>query len=677
MIDLTFSLTSPSIIMEAPKKKRKLWDESSMVSAMEAVSSNSMKVAEAARHFSVPRKSLENRVKQRVTHGKKSGPPRVLSDEEECGLVEYIKYMSRGGFPMTSKIICAYAWAISKRNGRSSRFSATGPSWHWWCDFRRRHPELTLRSTDKLDRGRARNANMLVLKEYFDLLDKTLVENNMKNKCHRIYNCDESGFELDNTPHKVLAIKGAKHVYSQSMGTLEHITVHACSCANGTMLPPMIIFAKGFPGGAYTRGGPTNALYAKSESGYMDGELYLLWFKKIFLKYCSSERPVLLVQDGHKSHMTVDLIDLARANDVILFNLPPHTTHATQPLDKSIFKPLKSAFANVLKSVTFARQNFTLSKSDFPRMFTEPYDKTCTPFRVKQSFCDAGICPFDPSKIKIDVLSPSEHFQVVSTPSSGSAANESPSASGVTLAPDTPTPSPVVSGSSLTTPPSTGSSHCSSSANTPCNPLLAAGLIPESLADIFEVPERSVKETRRRINTKARVITGDEYVEEIRKKEEEAQQKEREKQRRKKEREEKKAAKEMEKRQKEAKKSKTPRGRAQVNPRKNVTPGQSSSTSKSAEDNPQPSGTHLRLSRSRNPSARFIEGMLQSSISSESEEDDSCFKCGNKYPPHYDALPYDDNIDWISCRSCDRWYHVCCIDYDDELDLFVCHLCED
>ena len=44
-------------------------------------------------------------------------------------------------------------------------------------------------------------------------------------------------------------------------------------------MPPMIIFAKGFPGGPYTQGGLNKALYAKSESGYMDGELYLLWFK--------------------------------------------------------------------------------------------------------------------------------------------------------------------------------------------------------------------------------------------------------------------------------------------------------------------------------------------------------------------------------------------------------------
>ena len=183
------------------------------------------------------------------------------------------------------------------------------------------------------------------------------------------------------------------------------------------MLPPMIIFAEGFPGGAYTRGGPTNALYAKSESGYMDGELYLLWFEKVFLKYCSRDRPVMLIQDGYKSHMTLSMIETAQRESVILFNLPPHTTHASQPLDQSIFKPLKAAFGTALKSVTFTRQDYVLPNSDFPRVFCHPYDMTCTPYRVKQSFHDAGICPFDPSTIKFDVLGPSEHFLAPGTDS--------------------------------------------------------------------------------------------------------------------------------------------------------------------------------------------------------------------------------------------------------------------
>ena len=44
--------------------------------------------------------------------------------------------------------------------------------------------------------------------------------------------------------------------------------------------------------------------------------------------------------------MTLSMIETARRENVILFNLPPHTTHVTQPLDESIFKPLKAAFGN-------------------------------------------------------------------------------------------------------------------------------------------------------------------------------------------------------------------------------------------------------------------------------------------------------------------------------------------
>lgn len=88
--------------------------------------------------------------------------------------------------------------------------------------------------------------------------------------------------QLDSTNDRVLGPKGVKHVHSQSMGTREHITVHVCVCANGKVMPPMIIFAKGFPGGPYAREGPNGALYAKSESGYMDGELYLKGFRRYF-----------------------------------------------------------------------------------------------------------------------------------------------------------------------------------------------------------------------------------------------------------------------------------------------------------------------------------------------------------------------------------------------------------
>ena len=106
----------------------------------------------------------------------------------------------------------------------------------------------------------------------------------------------------------------------------------------------MIIFPKAFPGGAYTFEGPDDAVYTKSDSGWVDSSLFLSWMKKSFLKFAVPERPLILFVDGHKSHVTLEVIDLAREKNVILFCLPPHTAHALQPLDVAVFKSLKITF---------------------------------------------------------------------------------------------------------------------------------------------------------------------------------------------------------------------------------------------------------------------------------------------------------------------------------------------
>ena len=84
--------------MESSSKRKKLWEESSMLAAMEVVEGKKMNIHQVAKHFSVPRKSLENRVKKRVVHGTNPGPAPVLNNDEEDALLEYVKYMQEEGF---------------------------------------------------------------------------------------------------------------------------------------------------------------------------------------------------------------------------------------------------------------------------------------------------------------------------------------------------------------------------------------------------------------------------------------------------------------------------------------------------------------------------------------------------------------------------------------------------
>ena len=54
-----------------------------------------------------------------------------------------------------------------------------------------------------------------------DLINKTLINNNLLNSPLKIYNCDETFLPLDNTREKAVTAKGAKNVYCQALGTSE------------------------------------------------------------------------------------------------------------------------------------------------------------------------------------------------------------------------------------------------------------------------------------------------------------------------------------------------------------------------------------------------------------------------------------------------------------------------
>jgi len=53
----------------------------------------------------------------------------------------------------------------------------------------------------------------------------------------------------------------------------------------------------------------------------------------------------LLVMDRHSSYITARFIAFCIEHSIKLLILPPHTSHVLQPLDVSVFSPLKRALA--------------------------------------------------------------------------------------------------------------------------------------------------------------------------------------------------------------------------------------------------------------------------------------------------------------------------------------------
>ena len=71
------------------------------------------------------------------------------------------------------------------------------------------------------------------------------------------------------------------------------------------------------------------------------------WCEGHFLKQCGIAQPQLLILDSHSSQESLNLLTSAKANDIHLLALPPHTTHWMNPLDKTSFGPFQKEYNTV------------------------------------------------------------------------------------------------------------------------------------------------------------------------------------------------------------------------------------------------------------------------------------------------------------------------------------------
>ena len=265
-----------------------------------------------------------------------------------------------------------------------------------------------------LEHSRAEALNPDVVNEYFGLLGETLDKLGLKNKPRQIFNCDKTFLPLDCNKEKAVARKITNNSYCQSYGTSEHITLLCCTSAAGIPYPPMIISSKSFPRCPYRLEGPEDALDARSESGWIDTELFLAWLKKIFLKLvveCAH------LTDGHKTYTNIDVIDVCRENDITLFCLPPHMTHALQPLGVAVFKSLKDSFAKAVRALSFTKKNFIVSKREFAHVVKRPLDQAFSITNINSGFAKCRLYPFKPDAVakKKMILSERYMFRLCTT----------------------------------------------------------------------------------------------------------------------------------------------------------------------------------------------------------------------------------------------------------------------
>ncbi|THU76725.1 DDE-domain-containing protein [Dendrothele bispora CBS 962.96] len=165
-----------------------------------------------------------------------------------------------------------------------------------------------------------------------------------------IYGADETGLQqgIGMSKH-VIAGAGNSVQHQQRSGNQGNITVLRTICADGTSLPPAVIFKGEGYQVKWKQDNPLNASIGYSKKGYVDGEIGVVWveiFDKTMKEKANGQHRLLLV-NGHVSHYTSGFLCYACEYNIVIVCYPSHLTHAYQGLDVVIFAVLKCRWTEI------------------------------------------------------------------------------------------------------------------------------------------------------------------------------------------------------------------------------------------------------------------------------------------------------------------------------------------
>ena len=409
----------------------------SMQNAIKAINEQGMSIKKAAFLYGINRTTLMNHVKQ--SHAGKVGRPTVLTPNEEALIVHALKKLGDWGFGIDRQAVQSIVIDYLNSCGRQNPFKCGKPGIDWMYAFESRwKTELSRRVGQPLPANRAYACNSAVVDDFFQKLEAAVERLDLKSKPQNIFNVDESGFQTDIGSQKLFCKRGLKNPHKTvASSTKTMYTVQVCCSANGDFLPLYVIYKGLHLYNTWCVGGPPDIRYNCSPSGWMESQQFVDWFEKVFIEATGHlEGNKLLIFDGHNSHISSSVVELAAKNDIELLCLPAHTSSILQPLDVGVFKTVKASWRKCLRSFYDKTRYSNVDKRQFPKLLKELVD--CGAFtraNAISAFEACGIYPLNQARITADKLA-------TSVPLTSSATNSSVTPT------DGPAPSP--SGTALT-----------------------------------------------------------------------------------------------------------------------------------------------------------------------------------------------------------------------------------
>lgn len=356
--------------------------------AMKDVEENKLSIRKAAIKWGINRQTLADRISGKVKAERRSGPPPLLSKAEENLLAEWLIELSNRGFGMSKQGFLLSVKQFLDKDGRITPFKDNMPGRRWYRNFLNRNPKVKLRKARPLEKKRARITQEDV-DNWFDEFERFLKEKGLNDSPSQLWNCDETGFDLQGRTGNVLGPSKQKEApYQVTTGNRERITMLPCFNACGQWIPPYFLFPGKRVPVTYNplEGGVEGSVFSVTPSGYMDTSTFYMWLANHFIPNLPPARPVVLLIDSHESHLDLETFQLAEKNGVHIYALLKNATHMLQPADVSLFGPMKKSWYKSLREFNQKNPNVDINKKNFCAVFKPTWEEVMTPTILSGSF---------------------------------------------------------------------------------------------------------------------------------------------------------------------------------------------------------------------------------------------------------------------------------------------------
>jgi hypothetical protein len=398
------------------------YTEEDVTNASNALANGEIKsIRRAALVFQIPFSTLRYRLQNRKTKLESHVSQQLLTPIEESTLENWIYRAAKLGTPITLQLVKILASKIQLERSSKNDETELSPISDRWIDcFRTRHPRIKTCFSCTIDIVRSTALDFSTIKSYFDNLGELLREH--KYPPSAIYNVDETGFWIGSSRKSVVLLdQFDRRREKKQPGRQEWITSLECVSASAVTLPPCLIFkGQNLNSGWIPNETPAGWKFITSKKGWTSDLIGFEWLKTHFQPFVSKLTNLrhLLIIDGHSSHVTARFIAFCITSKIDLFLLPPHSSHKTQPLDLSIFGPLKTAINLEVDRI------FRLPRVEWTSAYIKARARCFRPSSIESGFRKAGIYSFNPeillSTITPPPRTPSPENQVVSQISNGS-----------------------------------------------------------------------------------------------------------------------------------------------------------------------------------------------------------------------------------------------------------------